>query len=861
MKHRQRRAPLSPLAMAGGLLAATTLLAPQALAQGMTGGVSGTATPNPQSAGVDDIYALDANPAGIAFVDSFQLVGGYLGSFGDPAGPRHRALLNSVVSPIDGLAFGGGTAYVHPFGGPSPFLHGRFAAALRFDRALAVGMQLHSLTPVGGLNPRFLGDLGVQIRPLSWLGIGVSLESLGTINPEDRSKARIGLSLRPLERWFTIGADARLIAGDSNLLTPGALTGVMLEPSLAARLQLYGLVLYAGGSVTGLGLNTFQQGTLPGYRFGVGLEVNTSYLGATLLGGASGDTSRFPTVETGALVRISAEAYDSVIPRFSEWLTFTLTGTGVPDERPSNIVEEIFSSPTNSITVMAGLERAARDPAVEGVVLRFRGLSVGWGKAAELRQAIARLRQNGKKVVVHMVSADDAAIYVAAAADKVYLAPSGAIGLDGIHAQLTYVATAFERFGIKAEAVTAGDYKSAPRTFTHDSPSPEELEVQNALLDTLFGILVEGVAEGRNLPEDRVREIIDMGGLNADEAKQHGIVDELCYWGEIKKRIEADVEGAGRPWLRDDYLDNDARTYRWEDPARVAVIPIQGDITMGRGGGGLFGIFGGGGAGSDVIIEAIKKAAEDDDIKAVVLRIDSPGGDAVASDLIYHAVMELREKKPVIASMGNVAASGGYYIAAGAKEIFAQPGTITGSIGVFSLFFQGQQLAEDLGVNTVEVGRGALPGPNMFRPPTDAEKARMQEQIGWVYERFLQAIKDGRGMEDEKLREVAGGRVWTGQEAFGHGLVDELGGLDDAIAKAASLGGLETGDYELSILTGEDEVVPRVQTAVRAMVGADADADQVKQAIRALVGDAAAPAALATEGRPMATMPYRIELR
>ena len=248
--------------------------------------------------------------------------------------------------------------------------------------------------------------------------------------------------------------------------------------------------------------------------FGVGLEVNTGHLGARLLGSYTTDGA----LESGALARLSAEEFESVLPSFGQWLTFTLTGPAIPETHADSLVEEIFTSPTHPMVVLAGLRRASQDPAVKGVILRLKGVGIGWGRATELRDILGAISEQGKKVVIHLDSGDDADAYLASVADKLYLTPSGALDVNGLHFSLTYVAEALDRFGIRAEAVAAGDYKSAPRTFTADAPNPEEIEVQTALLDELYEILVGGLMSGRDLTREEVEAIIAHGGMSADEA-------------------------------------------------------------------------------------------------------------------------------------------------------------------------------------------------------------------------------------------------------------------------------------------------------------------------------------------------------
>ncbi len=851
-----------------GLFAAFVALGSSAaLAQGIPHGLTGTITPYAQTAAVDDTWAMHSNPAGLAFVDALQVVGGYSGEFGIGARPRHRLLLQSAFSPVEGFALGGAAQYVVPTAfGATPMFTNSFTMAFRFDRTLAIGTQLHTFTSLdpnqGPGAVRFLGDMGFQIRPLSWLSMGFAFENLGAVKLDEASKMRAGVSLRPFGKYLTVGTDVRFEAGHPNLFTNAAFSQGRLLPSANVKLQALGGVLYAGVMAEQFDWS-FQS--LPLARVGAGIEVNTGHLGALLLGDIGTTSSTNLSANTvqgtmGAFARFSVEEFDSVIPTFSHWITLTLTGAGVPPNDADNIIEEVFAGQTSPLEVMHGLEKASRDEGVEGVVLRLSGLSLGWGRIEELRGLVLKLRAAGKRVVVHLDGGGDEAVYLAAAADKIYMSPAAALSLDGISVQLMYVKSALDRFGLQAQAITAGEYKSAPQTFIADEPNAAELEVENALLDVLFGRLVEGLAAGRNLSPEKVKALIDKGGLNAEDARRANIVDGIGYFSEVPSLIESDFEGIGKPSLDDSYLDDARRKDRWSDPNRIAIIPVSGTISM-SGGGGIPLLDGGGGAAANTIIEALRAAKKDSEVKAVVLRIDSPGGDALASDLIWHAVMDLREEKPVIASMGDVAASGGYYVAAGAQEIFAEPQTITGSIGVFSLMFNAERLASDVGVHGYEINRGANPGPNLLRGLSESERQAAEKQVDWIYERFLTAIKEGRGTDDKKLRAVAGGRVWTGVEAKGHGLVDTLGGLDAALARARELSGLSADEVEYSVLSGDDEITSRLSSAVRVVAGTNATADSVSQTTKFLLGVDPDVAEALLSQRPLALSPVVVQTR
>lgn len=820
------------------------LVAHTAAAQGLVDATTQADVPNSSSAAADDGYAAMVNPAGLAFVDALQLTGGYMGRFGNS--PRDVILANLAFAPFDGFTLGAGTGMVlTPIGVRTPYFKNTFSLATRFDRFFALGANFHALTDATpGADTLWRSDVGVQIRPWRWVSLGGSVDGLGAMRP-DLPSMRFGAAIRPFLDQVTIATDLRVSPGNDQVFTQSFYTGASLTPGATARVHFGGLAITAGVSMPDV-----LGPAGPQVAGSVGIQVDTSHLGALLLGGA--DTTG--NLTAGALGRASVERFQSVWPGGGSWVAMSLVGRGGLDRPSDDFIEDLLNPPVHPVTVLTGLERARTDDRVEGVVLRLRGLSLGWGRMMELREAVLALRAAGKMVVVHLDGGDDVHVFLASAADRVILSPAGGLALDGLSAQLLHFANVLDRVGVHADAVFAGEFKTGPNSFTKKEPTEQELIVINDLLDSFYSRLVEGIADGRGIAPDDVKAIIDRGGLTADAAVETEIVDQLGYWDQVPAKIE-DLAGGSKPSLDTTYLDDLLRTERWSLPPRIAVIPITGTIVQGRARPGLLGL-GGDETGAEDVIDSVQAAVEDDDVKAIVLRIDSPGGDALASDLIWHAVMKARDKKPIIASMGDVAASGGYYVAAAAKEILAEPETITGSIGVYGLMFEGRELASDLGVHVQNVDRGETPPPNVLRPMNSEQRDAMQAQVDWTYERFLKAVHEGRGMDMKKLREVAEGRVWTGTQAKERGLVDAYGGMADAIARARKMAELSPDEpIEVSILTGPDELFPRFGTAVRALVGADADAERVKTALRALGGDPEALQLLGLGGRPIALAP------
>lgn len=828
------RASVGPRFLVLALLASTG-----ANAQGLSESRSDVLLPNSQAAAVDDATAIFINPAGLGAITGGELDAGYASRFrgvGFDHAVDGTAALNGPLGTI-----AAGFTWSSPDLG-IPTWRTSIAAGLQLDESVLIGAALHS---INGATATV--DLGTQLRLGRGVAIGLVGESLGST----AQAIRMGLSLRPIDELLTVGVDARFKPAPFDSPAQAILGGTFV-PGLTARLHLGGFVLGLGAELqnfAGIGPITATATAL--------LEVNLDHVGVGVQGGAEGIGDDVINSVVGVRGRLSTTSWASLLPPSGRWLELRLAGDGSVVDDDESLWDALFGDTPSATRVLTALDNAADDESVEGVFLRLEGLSMGFGTAAELRAAIVRLRSTGKKVAIYMVGGDDVDAWVASAADRVWLTPSSGLGIDGVRGRLVYLRDVLGRVGIAAEAVSAGRYKSAPRTFTHIEPSPEELEVETALLDGAYNALVKGLAEGRNKTEDEIKATIDLGGLSASEALERGIVDGLAYPDEVGDLL---AEFAGRERLSTErrFFNQAPKRERWGQAARIAVVPVTGTIQMGRSGGGLFS---GANAGADDVVEAINAAAEDDSVVAIVLRIDSPGGDAFASDLMWRAAMQARAKKPLIASMGDVAASGGYYVASAANAIFAEENTITGSIGVFGLLFNAEGLIGDLGVRSVELKRGALPGPDLFRGVTDEERARLQQSVDATYERFLDAVVAGRGenrVTKDKLRELAEGRVWTGQQALEHALVDEQGSIIDAVRRARDLAGLTaTEEIELAIFSGKNDLpglgaLGGVMSAALGLPRAEA----MQQAARLLFGDPAmAELATTSNGKALVLAP------
>ena len=457
--------------------------------------------------------------------------------------------------------------------------------------------------------------------------------------------------------------------------------------------------------------------------------------------------------------------------------------------------------------LQARLASLSKDGKQQGVLVRFADLQLSFPDALELRASLKQLRAAGKRVVCHSHGTGNVEYLVMAACDRVALAPLGQVAITGPAALPVHLRPLLARFGVVADFVHVGAYKGAAEPFTHDAPSPQSREVLAQILDRHYQTMVDLIAADRGLPVARVQELIDVGLHTPEQAKAARLVDEVSSFDELRSTEVA------APWTTIKLEEDDASpmqamsqvmAFLGTQPARrpghphVAVVYALGNIIDGSGDGVL-------GARQEIaaatLVPALRALAGDDNVKAVVLRVDSGGGSAQASELIWKEVKALRGKKPVVVSMSDVAASGGYYIACAATKIFAQPDTLTGSIGVVGgRLAVGGALAQQ-GVRTYPVGRGKratmMQSLDAWTPQDRAVIQRLMED---VYSTFLSRVAEGRGKTTEQVHALAQGRVWTGAKAKELGLVDELGGLAEAIAEAERLGNVPA--------TAEREVYP-----------------------------------------------------
>ena len=446
------------------------------------------------------------------------------------------------------------------------------------------------------------------------------------------------------------------------------------------------------------------------------------------------------------------------------------------DENPAPTFKSAFSGSTapSFPAIIRAIDRAGNEPNLKTVFVRIAATDLGWARAREVRDALARLRSKGKKLIAFLEDSGNMEYYIASCADEVVALPEAILEIHGLSAEVMFLKGAFDKFGVEAQFVAMGKYKNAPNQYTEKKFTAAHREQMESLIGGLYEEYISAVAKSRKKTEAEIEALISAGPYDGASALDAGLVDKLEYPEEA-------LQAAGETHRHlGDFKDNGGA---FDTRPKVALIFVDGEILSGESQEG--GLGSGAVAGSDTIAEALRNAAADDSIKAVVLRVNSPGGSGSASDVIAREVENTVADKPVIVSMGDYAASGGYYVSAPASAIVADPTTITGSIGVFFGKFVLKGLFDKLGITNdyVDFGKGGS-FASVSRRWTLEDQAKVEGLASRFYDRFLSLVAENPHMDVEAVHKIAQGRVWTGAEAKKVGLVDEIGGFDKALAVA-----------------------------------------------------------------------------
>lgn len=438
--------------------------------------------------------------------------------------------------------------------------------------------------------------------------------------------------------------------------------------------------------------------------------------------------------------------------------------------------------------ILSAIDKAAQNPKTQGIRLRSDLITAGWSQTRSIRKALENFKAEGKFIYSYADIYTQKGYYLSSVADTIILNPVGAFEFKGLASEVLYYKDFQDEYGVKMEVVRLGKYKSAVEPFLDNKMSDaNRFQIKSLLMD-LWGTLNKEIGSARNLNVDTLDDLINKQKIaTPEDAVNQGLIDLLGYESDLEEMVKTRLQLEEKDELNFTSVSavNQSKSdYNKEIKDRIAVVFAKGPILYGEGTKNII--------AQGVFIETLKELAEDDWIKAVVLRVDSPGGSALTSELLWQTINEIKKQKPVLVSMGNVAASGGYYIAAGANQIFADPMSITGSIGVFASLPNASGLIQNMGINaeTVETHPNAM-GYSIFQPLSPAFEAQTKKSIEKTYSTFKQRVADGRKLSEETVEELSQGRVWTGKQALENGLIDSLGGLQATIQAAAKLANIE----------------------------------------------------------------------
>ncbi|MCX7785236.1 MAG: signal peptide peptidase SppA [candidate division WOR-3 bacterium] len=669
----------------------------------------------------DDALAILANPAGLGVNRDFNFY--YLYNFTDRNLWDNQSFIlqtsNLGISYIDNKDF-------------------RISSGNKFSDGIFGGLTYRKIKNFS------FWDAGIIIRPHKFISIGAVIQSIGKTVP---NQYVVGIGVRPFSNRYTITCDAY----SDNWYRPTL--GIEAEPISGIEIK---------GKINTYGEFSVKAGISFG-KFGLGSIVNSP-------------TKKWLPIWSGYL-RLNSQDRRRLIPSSKCFLEMKLSGR-ITDQKPGF---SLLGNPVKHTTyeILNTIKKARDDKDVIGIVLKLDGPDMSFAIAQEIKLALDDFKKSNKKIIVYAPSMGIKDYYLVCGADEIITHPLGEVVIPGIFSRPMLLKGTLDKVGVEVDYERIGKYKSAPETFTSDSLSAVTREVINSILDDYYQNLIKTIANERKFSEQEIENKINQGFFSSKEAKENKLIDHYCYEDELDsilknkfknfKKISASKYNKERKYI-----------YDWYELPKIALVYAVGDIMTGES--STDPLTGSVTCGANTIVKAIRDARKDKNVKAIVLRVDSPGGDGFASDLIWRELSLAKEKKPVVVSMGPVSASGGYYISMAGDKIFASPATITGSIGVFSLKFVTQGLYTKLGVKTETIKRGEH--ADMFSPDrkfTEQEKDILKRQIQDFYAQFINKVAQHRNLTPEFVDSVGQGRVWTGNQARQCKLVDSLGGLLNAL--------------------------------------------------------------------------------
>jgi len=615
-------------------------------------------------------------------------------------------------------------------------------------------------------NKRHFWNLSFTTRqggPLTLAALFSNLNRGRVDGERTETEMRYSLAYRPVSNRYTFAVDALFSTGqkfkDAEFiyhLNVNPVRGVFVDGFLTSDKNFQ----------VGVRLNFLQYftGTKSNYNKKGKHSYTTSYLGSTSI------------------------RQQSIIPERRRGLTMRISGR--PGENPPNPV--FGKSQTPFALYILNIYRAADDPTIKELVLSLNGLSLGFGQAQELKEALKYFRNNGKQIYCHLTHPNNIGYFAASVAHKIFIPPVSQLKLVGLRAELTYYAGTLDKLGIKVDMLRIGKYKSGAEPYTQSTPSDETRESTNRILDDIYDQFVTAIAKGRNISPDSVIKIIDNGPFTSAEALDYNLIDGLSYQDNFFDNILNPIPRISFNNYLKDTLINDG----WPRKPVIALIVADGEITENKGSANPLSRDDNVTPGN--MARTFNYVKNIPDVKGIVYRINSPGGMALAGEEIHHSVQKASQRKPLTISMGNVAASGGYYIAMPGKKLFANPGTITGSIGIYGGKADLSGLYDKIALGNELYTRGKYAGMlSTTRPFTDFEREKYFDHLMAFYKHFLTLVVENRGLKTDSVDALSQGRVWTGREALANGLIDELGGIKQAIDYTAEMMGLK--DYRVEI--------------------------------------------------------------
>jgi protease-4 len=745
---------------------------------------SGFQSPYGSVASQDDALSLELNPAGLGFMDTVELGFGYEAPSEDyrEVDDRTQAFLAAWGNRTLGL----GLAFQEleqPGGGIALDKYRKITLGLGLSpwESLSMGFATNYFGSRldAQMDAQMAWDVGLQWRVSPNVAFGWTARDINRpfIDAQEGLRARttFGVHVRFFDGRLQLDNEFTSIQG----IAPNVWTSrLLIEP-------LSGFRLFANAELNYQLTEDDAKGNIE--QFWGGFEISLGHLGLAYAPIFRRTASGTHYSSLSAYHWISPNKQRALFDEPNSWVTLSFN----QDFREAS-TESLFSSePPLFLDLILALDRIAKDDSVDGVLLAGGNSSLGYAQAWELRQAIASVRAANKKVIVYLAQARLRDYYIASAADEIWLYPTESFDPDDLQMRLVNYRGALQKVGVDAEFIRIGAHKSAPEAFVYDEPTEPAKAQSQALLTAIDTEVRTSILNGRSMAPNVWDNQLENRPIFPTEAKLAGLVNRVLYPDEIEAAMRTQF---GEIELKQGYNIRKDRDDKWARPRQIAVLSIEGNIVDGRSSSSLLSQQT---IGGETFQMACERLAQDRSVEAVVVRIDSSGGSAVASDQMFRALQVLRTKKIVVASMGNIAASGGYYAAAGAQTIFATPMTITGSIGIFTGKFNATELLKWFGVTSTPLSTGER-STNLWEPWTEDEKRRVSAGILYRYRTFLSQIALSRNQSEQAIDQVARGRVWIGSDAMKHQLVDQSGGILDAIRYTEKLAGFEPGELAIT---------------------------------------------------------------